>query len=175
MREVNLAGLDLNLLPPLEALLRRRNVTRAAADVGLSQPAMSRALARLREIFEDPLLVRTGGALAPTPLAEALIPKAAAALDGLRGLFRPEDFNPSTLKRAFRLAAADAQTILLAPRLVARLASEAPASISASSRSDATSSPGWSRVLSTSASRRPQPSCRRAPSASLWRTTGLRW
>ena len=48
MREVNLAGVDLNLLPALEALLRRRNVTRAASDVGLSQPAMSRALARLR-------------------------------------------------------------------------------------------------------------------------------
>ncbi len=126
MREVNLAALDLNLLPALEALLRRRNVTRAAADVGLSQPAMSRALARLREIFDDPLLVRTGGGLAPTPLAEALIPKAAAALDGLRGLFRSEDFDPSALKRVFRLAAADAQTILLAPGLVSRLAVEAP-------------------------------------------------
>ncbi|MGA9846117.1 MAG: LysR family transcriptional regulator, partial [Roseiarcus sp.] len=57
MREVNLAGLDLNLLPALEALLRRRNVTHAAADVGLSQPAMSRALARLREAFGDPLLI----------------------------------------------------------------------------------------------------------------------
>ena len=126
MREVNLAGLDLNLLPPLEALLRQRNVTRAAADVGLSQPAMSRALARLRAIFDDPLLVRTGGVLAPTPLAEARIPKAAAAVDGLRGLFHAEDFEPSTLKRTIRLAAADAQTVLLAPRLVSRLASEAP-------------------------------------------------
>ena len=78
MREVNLAGLDLNLLPVLEALLRLRNVTRAAAEVGLSQPAMSRALARLREIFDDPLLVRIGGGLAPTPAAEALQPKVAA-------------------------------------------------------------------------------------------------
>jgi DNA-binding transcriptional LysR family regulator len=126
MREVNLAGLDLNLLPALEALLRRRNVTRAAAEVGLSQPAMSRALARLRGIFGDPLLVRVGGSLAPTPLAEALMPKATAALDGLRGLFRAEDFDPATLERAIRVAAADAQTILLAPRLVARLALEAP-------------------------------------------------
>ena len=75
MREVNLAGLDLNLLPALEALLRRRNVTHAAADVGLSQPAMSRALARLREIFDDPLLVRARGGLAPTPAAEALAPR----------------------------------------------------------------------------------------------------
>ena len=67
MHEVNLAGLDLNLLPALEALLRLRNVTRAAAEVGLSQPAMSRALSRLRGIFGDPLLVRVGGGLSLTP------------------------------------------------------------------------------------------------------------
>ena len=126
MREVNLAGLDLNLLPALEALLRLRNVTRAAAEVGLSQPAMSRALARLREIFGDPLLVRIGGGLSPTPAAEALQPKVAAALEGLRGLFRPPAIDPAGLKRTFRLAAADVQTILIAPRLVARLEREAP-------------------------------------------------
>ncbi len=126
MREVNLAGLDLNLLPALEALLRRRNVTHAASEVGLSQPAMSRALARLREIFGDPLLVRLGGGLAPTPLAETLAPKAGAALEGLRALFRAEDFDPSTLHRSIRFAAADAQTILLTPRLIARLQAEAP-------------------------------------------------
>ncbi len=126
MREVNLAGLDLNLLPALEALLRLRNVTKAAAEVGLSQPAMSRALARLREIFADPLLVRIGGGLSPTPAAEALQPKVAASLEGLRGLFRPPAINPAGLKRTFRLAAADAHTILIAPRLVARLEREAP-------------------------------------------------
>ena len=126
MRAVNLAGLDLNLLPALEALLRLRNVTRAAAEVGLSQPAMSRALARLREIFDDPLLVRIGGGLAPTPAGEALQPKVAAALDGLRGLFRSPAIDPAELRRTFRLAAADAHTILIAPRLVARLEREAP-------------------------------------------------
>ncbi len=126
MREVNLAGLDLNLLPALEALLRRRNVTHAAAEVGQSQPAMSRALARLREIFADPLLVRAGGGLAPTPAAEALAPKAAAALESLRGLFRAQVVDPARLERNFRLAAADAQTILIAPRLAARLEREAP-------------------------------------------------
>jgi DNA-binding transcriptional LysR family regulator len=126
MREVNLSGLDLNLLPPLEALLRRRNVTHAAAEVGLSQPAMSRALARLRALFGDPLLVRIGGRLAPTPLAERLAPRAAAALDELRGLLRPESFDPSALERTIRLAAADSATILIAPRLIARLEAEAP-------------------------------------------------
>ena len=126
MREVNLARLDLNLLPALEALLRRRNVTQAAAEVGLSQPAMSRALARLRDTLGDPLLVRAGGGLAPTPAAEALAPKVAAALDGVWGLFRAPAFDPATLRRTIRLAAADAHTILLAPRLVARLEREAP-------------------------------------------------
>src|SRR5271166_491976 len=121
MREVNLAGLDLNLLPALEALLRRRNVTRAAADVGLSQPAMSRALARLRDLFDDPLLMRAGGGLVPTPAADALAPKAAAALDSLRAVFRTEGLDPASLRRTIRIAAADAQTIVLAPRLAARL------------------------------------------------------
>ncbi len=126
MREVNLAGLDLNLLPALEALLRRRNVTHAAAEVGLSQPAMSRALARLRDIFGDPLLVRTGGGLTLTPAAATLSPKVAAALEGVRGLFRAPAMDPARLERTIRLAAADAQTILIAPRLLARLEREAP-------------------------------------------------
>jgi DNA-binding transcriptional LysR family regulator len=126
MREVNLSGLDLNLLPALDALLRRRNVTHAASEVGLSQPAMSRALARLREIFGDPLLVRVGGRLAPTPLAQSLAPKVAATLVELRGLFHPQDFDPATLRRVMRIAAADAQIILVAPRLIARLRREAP-------------------------------------------------
>jgi DNA-binding transcriptional LysR family regulator len=126
MREVNLAGLDLNLLPALEALLRRRNVTHAAADVGLSQPAMSRALARLRETFGDPLLIRAGGGLAPTPLARSLAPKVGAALDELRGLFRAEDFDPAALHRVIRLTGGDAHAILIGPRLVARLEVEAP-------------------------------------------------
>lgn len=126
MREVNLAGLDLNLLPPLEALLRLRNVTRAAAEVGLSQPAMSRALARLRALFDDPLLVRAGAGLAPTPAATALAPRVAAALAQVRGLFHAPALDPATLKRTIRLAAPDSQTILLVPRVAARLEREAP-------------------------------------------------
>jgi len=126
MRDVNLAGLDLNLLPALEALLRRRNVTHAAAEVGLSQPAMSRALARLRAVFDDPLLVRAGAGLAPTPAAVALGPRVAAALTQVRSLFRSPTLDPATLKRTIRVAAADAQTILIAPRLAARLEREAP-------------------------------------------------
>ena len=126
MREVNIAGLDLNLVPALDALLRRRNVTRAAADVGLSQPAMSRALARLRELQGDPLLVRTRSGYALTPRARALEPLLAAAMGHLRDVFQSQAFDPGTERRTLRLAAADAQTVLLVPGIMARLAHEAP-------------------------------------------------
>ncbi|MEZ5937331.1 MAG: LysR family transcriptional regulator [Hyphomonadaceae bacterium] len=126
MRDVNLSGVDLNLLPQLEALLRRRNVTRAAHDVGLSQPAMSRALARLRELLNDPLLVRAHGELVLTPHAEALRRRLAPALDQVKSVFVPPAFDPATVERTVRIVCADTHTILLAPRLMARLAAEAP-------------------------------------------------
>lgn len=127
MREVNLAGLDLNLLPPLEALLRRRNVSHAAADVGLSQPAMSRALARLRDVLGDPLLIRApGGGYALSPRAEALAARLAVTLDHVKSVFQPPTFDPAQVERTIRIAGADTHAILLAPALMARLAREAP-------------------------------------------------
>jgi len=126
MREVNLSGLDLNLIPPLEALLRLRNVTRASAEVGLSQPAMSRALARLRAALGDPLLVRAGGGLGLTPRAQDLAPRVAEAMEALRGIYRSPGFTPDSLQRAIRIAAADIHAILVAPVLMARFAQEAP-------------------------------------------------
>jgi len=126
MREVNFAGVDLNLLPALEALLRRRNVTRAAADIGLSQPAMSRALSRLRSLLDDPLLVRVSGGYALTPRARDLEPLLGAALGDLRGVFRQPTFDAGEVQRTIRIACSDAQTVLLAPGVMARLAIEAP-------------------------------------------------
>lgn len=126
MREVNLAGLDLNLLPPLEALLRHRNVTRAALDVGLSQPAMSRALARLRDLTGDKLLVRAHGKFALTPKAARLAAQLAPVLDQVKRVFVEPGFNPASARRIVRIAAVDTQTVLLAPGLMARLAREAP-------------------------------------------------
>ena len=126
MREVNLAGLDLNLLPALEALLRRRNVTRAAEDVGLSQPAMSRALARLRALIGDPILVKAPGGLSPTARAAALLPQLTAALDRLGSVLRPPAFAPEALDRTFRIAATDVQALLIGPPLLAKLRAEAP-------------------------------------------------
>jgi LysR family nod box-dependent transcriptional activator len=82
---MNLAGLDLNLLVALDALLSERSVTRAAQRVGLSQPGMSNALARLRGAFDDPLLVRQGAVLVPTSRAEALAGPVREALALIRG------------------------------------------------------------------------------------------
>lgn len=126
MHEMNIAGLDLNLVPALDALLRQRNVTRAATDVGLSQPAMSRALARLRDLQNDPLLVRTRNGYALTPRAEAIQPLLAAAMRQLRDVFQPTSFDPATERRVVRLTASDAHTVLLVPGVMDRLAREAP-------------------------------------------------
>jgi DNA-binding transcriptional LysR family regulator len=127
MREVNLSALDLNLLPALDALLKRRNVSHAAHDVGLSQPAMSRALARLREVLGDTLLVRVpGGGYALTPRAEALSARLGLTLDHVKSVFREPVFDPAKVERTIRIAGADTHTILMAPALMARLAKEAP-------------------------------------------------
>ena len=126
MREVNIAGLDLNLVPALEALLRHRNVTRAANDVGMSQPAMSRALSRLRDLHDDPLLVRTRTGYVLTPRAIAIQPQLALATGHLRNVFRQQALNLKTEARTVRLAATDTQTILFLPGLMKRLAVEAP-------------------------------------------------
>ena len=77
---MHLNRFDLNLLVALDALLTERNVTRAAERVFIAQPAMSRALARLRRHFDDPLLVRVGRELRLTPVAEALVEPVRAAL-----------------------------------------------------------------------------------------------
>lgn len=127
MHEVNITAIDLNLLPALEALLKRRNVSHAAKDVGLSQPAMSRALARLREVLGDPLLVRTpGGGYALSPRGDALSAQLITTLDHVKAVFREPGFDPARTRRTVRIAGLDTHTLLLAPALMARLANEAP-------------------------------------------------
>lgn len=116
---MNLQTIDLNLLVAFEALMEERNVTRAARRVGLSQPAMSNALTRLRRTFDDPLLVRTPNGMAPTPAAQTLIEVVRAALSPLRAaLDKKPAFNPAASGRAFRVLASDyAEIVLLAPLL----------------------------------------------------------
>lgn len=127
MHDVNLGSVDLNLLVTLQALLRERHVTRAARSVGLSQPAMSHALARLRELFADPLLVRTPRGMQPTPRAEAIAPALSRALEDLgRIVAPPEKFEPARSRRSFTIIADDYTELVLLPKLLARVWKEAP-------------------------------------------------
>lgn len=126
MPKKHLSSIDLDLLPVLEALLRRRNVTRAGQDVGLSQPAMSRALRRLRELFDDELLTRQQGYFVLTPRAKQLEPEVEAALGKVRSLFSENNFDPATVKKTVRIAALDANAILILPDLMYRLGIAAP-------------------------------------------------
>lgn len=116
---MNLQTIDLNLLVAFEALMEERNVTRAARRVGLSQPAMSNALARLRRTFGDPLLVRMPVGMAPTPAAQALIGPIRASLAHLRAVLedRPA-FDPASSDRTFHLLANDYAEIALLGRVV---------------------------------------------------------
>ncbi len=108
MRTFRLESLDLNLLLALHWLLEEQNVTAAASKVGLSQPAMSRALARLRLEFDDPLFVQTGRRMVPTAFADALRPTLATAVEQLRSALRPKaEFDPASARGAFRVACTD--------------------------------------------------------------------
>jgi DNA-binding transcriptional LysR family regulator len=122
-----LSAIDLNLVVALDALLAARSVTRAAGKIGLSQPAMSHALARLRLLFDDPLLVRTPRGMVPTPRAEDLIAPIRRSLAELeRTLQRPAPFDPSTARRSFTVAAVDYSEVVVLPALLGRLSREAP-------------------------------------------------
>lgn len=120
--------LDLNLLRSLHALLQEQSVTRAASAVGLSQPACSAALARLRRHFDDPLLVRVRGhGTRLTPLAQRLREPVAALIADVEAVSSASStFDPATSEREFSILISDAETEVLAPPLVSRLRAEAP-------------------------------------------------
>lgn len=123
----NLAGIDLNLLVILDAVLAERSVTRAAARVGLSQPAMSNALARLRALLDDPLLVRAGSAMEPTPRALELAAPIHQALESIRRTLAPApSFDPRSSSHVFRFCSADDLELTLLPRLLEQLKRKAP-------------------------------------------------
>ena len=123
---MNLSALDLNLLVALDALLLEANVSRAAMRIGLSQPAASHALQRLREVLGDPLLVRAGARMELTPRAQALRGPLAQVLDQVRGLFIPDDFDAVSSERRFRLMMPDLAVELLVPPLMAKITALAP-------------------------------------------------
>src|SRR5215212_8342132 len=97
---MNLQTIDLNLLLVFESLMSERNVTRAAKRLGLSQPAISNALTRLRRTFDDPLFLRTTAGMSPTPLAQSLSGPVGAALAQLRLCWKKSE--SSTQRRPSR-------------------------------------------------------------------------
>jgi DNA-binding transcriptional LysR family regulator len=124
---VKLANLDLNLLLSLDALLDQRGVTRAAQQLGLSQPALSASLARLRRHFGDELLTRVGNEYRLTPLAAQLKPRVRLALEGVERVFTAQpEFDPAESTREFSLLMSDYACAVLGSSLAGLLAREAP-------------------------------------------------
>ena len=124
---MRLANLDLNLLISLDALLDQRSVTRAAQQLGLSQPALSASLARLRRHFGDELLARTGNEYRLTPLAAQLKPRVRLALQGVERVFTAQPgFDPAESTREFSILLSDYAGAVLGHLLADLLAQEAP-------------------------------------------------
>ena len=125
---MNISKIDLNLLVYLDVLLRERNVTRAAEELGISQPAMSNSLRRLRALFNDPVLVRTSDGMTPTERALELQPLVRNVLAAAELAVLPKTvFDPSESERIFRIMASDYTEATLLPKLLQRLSAEAPA------------------------------------------------
>jgi DNA-binding transcriptional LysR family regulator len=120
-------GLDLNLLVLFEALMETRNVTRAAERLGLTQPAASAGLRRLRDFFQDDILIAVGKRMHPTPFAEMVLPQIQASLQGVeRAIATPAAFDPATSARTFRIVTSDYIMVAVLVPLAERLARIAP-------------------------------------------------
>lgn len=131
--------LDLNLLRVFDAVARERHVTRAAQRLHLSQPAVSNALARLRQALGDELFLRRPGGVEPTELARSLAPAVASVLDQLRDVLGTQaPFDPATSDRIFTVALSEYAEAVLAPAVLERMAREAPGCLLAIRHGDRT-------------------------------------
>lgn len=120
-------SLEIRLLSVFDEIYKTRSVTRAADNLGLGQPAVSIALGKLREHFNDPLFVRTSTGMEPTPLGEELVQPIRGAIDALANALRYRTaFDPATAQRSFRICMTDISQLVLLPRLWAELRSTAP-------------------------------------------------
>ena len=126
MRQTHLRHVDLNLLLALHALLEERHITRASKRCFLSQSAMSRALDRLREMFGDALLIRSGRTYERTVRGDGLLRELQSLLPRLESMVRGEEFDPVRSQERFRLAVTDHASITLIPPVVRRIRIEAP-------------------------------------------------
>ena len=124
---MQLSRIDMNLLVYLDVLLRERSVTRAADQLGISQPAMSNGLRRLRTLFDDPLLIRTSEGMTPTERAQQLEPMLRTVLQDIERAIQPRaDFDAAGSGRVFRIMVSDYAESTLIPPLLRRLREMAP-------------------------------------------------
>ncbi|WP_333846062.1 LysR family transcriptional regulator [Limnohabitans sp.] len=124
---MDIRSLDLNLLVVFDAMLKHQNVTKAAEAIKLSQPAMSAAISRLRTLFDDPLFVRTGAGMAPTPKAQALSPSIRMVVQTIQtDILQPKSFDPFRSDRTFTLVTPDIAEVNFLPRLLSTLAEKSP-------------------------------------------------
>lgn len=124
---MNFDGFDLNLLVAFNALMLERNVTKAAAMASVSQPAMSAALSRLRNVFNDPLFIRSAEGLLPTAKAQEIAVPVAEALGQVRNLMNPEKiFDPAAEARSFTLGLTEYPLQVLLPSLMQKVGEMAP-------------------------------------------------
>jgi DNA-binding transcriptional LysR family regulator len=126
MKNIHKGRFDLNLLRTLAVLLEERQVSRAATRLNLTQSAVSHALGRLRRQFDDPLLVRRGQLMVPTPRAERLGEQLQGVLSAVSEMVGPDDFDPAEATGTIRIAATDYGSAIVLPHAVRRLAEEAP-------------------------------------------------
>jgi DNA-binding transcriptional LysR family regulator len=126
MNDLNFRTLDLNLLRVFDEVMAERNLTRAAHNLSMTQPAVSNALRRLRELVGDDLVRRAGYGVEPTPRAVMLWPTVRESLAQLQKALAPGHFNPASTAHHFVLAMADATAAKIMPGLVQRMAQEAP-------------------------------------------------
>lgn len=126
MSPPRLSSVDLNLLVTLDTLLKEKNVTRAAARLGISQSAMSHTLRRMRTLFDDPLFVSTPRGMVPTPRAQELAGPVERMLKDVEQLLDQPRFDPSTARRKFTLIASDYVQLVLLPPLLRHLSQHAP-------------------------------------------------
>ncbi len=126
MSKVDLRTVDLNLMIALEALLEECHVTNSATRLNLTQSAMSRSLAKLREVFDDPLLVRVDSGYQRTARAEAVLSQLKSALNEVRLTYEAPTFNPATATGEFRVATLDYPEIVILPVLSQIVRSKAP-------------------------------------------------
>ena len=125
---MNLSKVDLNLFIVFDAIYTEANLTRAGQIIGITQPAVSNALARLRETFNDPLFVRTAQGMVPTPMAQNIISPVRSALALLRvSVQESRTFNPLQASKTFRISMTDLTEAVILPPLFQRLRRQAPA------------------------------------------------